>query len=69
MRNFLQRLTSRKFLSYLGAVLVSGGAALQGEITIEKAVSSIITLTIAYIATEGLIDISRIFKDKGEDTP
>jgi len=60
MNDFKQRLTSRKFLLTLGAILSSFGAAFAGEITWFQAIIAITISTMGYVGVEGYADAERV---------
>lgn len=63
MKDFLKRLTSRKFLAMVGVSLVALGSALAGETTWATAINQVVAVVIAYIAAEGTADVVTRMKE------
>lgn len=54
---FWDRFKSRKFLLTLGGIFTAVGGALEGVIDWSTAISSIVTLIMAYLGVEGMSDL------------
>ena len=52
-------LSSRKFMTAFGAILITIGTAVTGEITWNQALLGIIATALTYIGVEGAIDYQR----------
>jgi len=59
MNDFKQRLTSRKFLLALGAILTSLGAGLSGQMDWAQVILAIVVSALGYIGIEGAADVER----------
>lgn len=55
-QDLYQRATSRKFIAYAVAILTTGQAYFSHALDANAAIASILTVTIAYIASEAYVD-------------
>lgn len=55
--NYLDKLKSRKFQLALGAVLISLGSALSGQLDWGQAINAIIAVVLGYNVVEGARDV------------
>jgi len=59
MNEFIQRLTSRKFLLTLGAILTALGAGFSGQMDWAQVILAIVVSALGYIGIEGAADVER----------
>ena len=59
MNDFKQRLTSRKFLLTLGAILTALGAGFSGQMDWAQVILAIVVSVLGYIGIEGAADVER----------
>ena len=64
MNDFKQRLTSRKFLLTLGAILTALGAGFSGQMDWAQVILAIVVSVLGYIGIEGAADIARVQNPK-----
>ena len=59
----LVKFRSRKFLAFLGAVLIAIGGILTGEVTVLQGLIAIVTSAVVYMGAEGAVDVARANKN------
>lgn len=59
MQTLVQKISSRKFLFTLGAVLVALGLFLQGQLDAVGLVTTLTTLVVGYNVAEATVDAAR----------